>query len=237
MKLHISNSANRDATIVATSLPSREGTTPSKAGKPVTFKRYVAAGEGKLHDALVAQLGDKIAQELISADPEVDMEMVGKVIEDTNTVLLTQDNQPLFCAPEILEIIYGPDGKEVERRTPVEVAPNVNEELPVKWTGKMIPRADLVRKYAIKRTMQLRHVDGVTFDFLFSIAKELDEKDSVMLLAAGEGGKGPLVLQSNGSPYRGFLEGRVDGETFLLLLHLSAMELKKPAAKTEKGDE
>lgn len=237
MKLHISNSANRDATIVATSLPSKEGTTPSKAGKPVTFKRYVAAGEGKLHDALVAQLGDKIAQELISADPEVDMEMVGKVIEDTNTVLLTQDNQPLFCAPEILEIIYGPDGKEVERRTPVEVAPNVNEELPVKWTGKMIPRADLVRKYAIKRTMQLRHVDGVTFDFLFSIAKELDEKDSVMLLAAGEGGKGPLVLQSNGSPYRGFLEGRVDGETFLLLLHLSAMELKKPAAKTEKGDE
>lgn len=237
MKLHISNSANRDATIVATSLPSKEGTTPSKAGKPVTFKRYVAAGEGKLHDALVAQLGDKIAQELISADPEVDMEMVGKVIEDTNTVLLTRDNQPLFCAPEILEIIYGPDGKEVERRTPVEVAPNVNEELPVKWTGKMIPRADLVRKYAIKRTMQLRHVDGVTFDFLFSIAKELDEKDSVMLLAAGEGGKGPLVLQSNGSPYRGFLEGRVDGETFLLLLHLSAMELKKPAAKIEKGDE
>lgn len=237
MKLHISNSANRDATIVATSLPSKEGTTPSKAGKPVTFKRYVAAGEGKLHDALVAQLGDKIAQELISSDPEVDMEMVGKVIEDTNTVLLTQDNQPLFCAPEILEIIYGPDGKEVERRTPIEVAPNVNEELPVKWTGKMIPRADLVRKYAIKRTMQLRHVDGVTFDFLFSIAKELDEKDSVMLLAAGEGGKGPLVLQSNGSPYRGFLEGRVEGETFLLLLHLSAMELKKPAAKTEKGDE
>jgi hypothetical protein len=165
------------------------------------------------------------------------MEMVGKVIEETNTVLLTEENQPLYCAPEVLEIIYGPDGKEVERRTPVEVAPNVNEEVPVKWTGKLIPRADLVRKYGIKRTMQLRHVDGVTFDFLFSMAKELDEKDSVMLLAAGEGGKGPLVLQSNGSPYRGFLEGRIQGETFLLLLHLSAMELKKPAAKTEKSEE
>jgi hypothetical protein len=69
------------------------------------------------------------------------------------------------------------------------------------------------------------------------MAQELHEKDSVMLLAAGEGGKGPLVLQSNGSPYRGFLEGRIEGETFLLLLHLSAMELKKPAAKAEKGDE
>ena len=237
MKLHLSNSTNRDATIVATSLPAKERTIPSKSGKPVTFKRYVAAGEGKLHDALAGELGDEFAQKLISADPEVDLEMVGKIIEDTNTVLLTKENEPLFCAPEILEIIYGPDGKEVERRTPIEVAPNVNEELPIKWTGKLIPRADLVRKYGIKRSMQLRHVDGVTFDFLFSIAKELHEKDSVMLLAAGEGGKGPLVLQSNGSPYRGFLEGRIEGETFLLLLHLSAMELKKPAAKAEKGDE
>jgi hypothetical protein len=136
-----------------------------------------------------------------------------------------------------MEIIYGPDGKEVERRTPVEIAPNVNEDVPVKWTGKMIPRADLIRKYGIKRTMQLRHVDGVTFDFLFAIAKELDEKDSVMLLAGGEGGKGPLVLQSNGSPYRGFLDGRVQGEKFLLLIHLSAMELKKPVAKSEKEGE
>ena len=97
-----------------------------------------------------------------------------------------------------------------------------------------MPRSDLVRKFAIKRTMQLRHVDGVTFDFLFSIAKELDEKDSVMLLGAGDGGKAPLILQANGSGYRGFLEGRIKGDEFLLLLHLSNMELKKPAAKVEK---
>ena len=237
MKIHISNSTNRDATIVATSTPAKESTVPSKAGKPVSFRRYVAAGEGKLHEDLVKSLGDVYSQNLIDSDPEIDLEMVGRTIDGTNTVLLDQENQPLFCAPEILEIIYGPDGKEVERRTPVEVAPNVNEEVPIKWTGKLIPRTDLVRKYGIKRTMQLRHVDGVTYDFLFAIAKELHEKDSVMLLAGGEGGKGPLVLQSNGSPYRGFLDGRIEGDTFLLLLHLSAMELKKPAAKAEKGGE
>ncbi len=237
MKLHISNSTNRDATIVATSTPAKEGTIASKGGKPVSFQRYVAAGEGRLHDDLVKSLGDIYSQELIDSDPEIDLEMVGRTIDGTNTVLLDQNNQPLFCAPEILEIIYGPDGKEVERRTPVEVAPNVNEDVPVKWTGKLIPRSDLLRKYAIKRTMQLRHVDGVTFDFLFAIAKELHEKDSVMLLASGDGGKGPLVLQSNGSPYRGFLDGRIEGDTFLLLLHLSAMELKKPAPKAEKGGE
>ena len=237
MKIHISNATNRDATVVATSSPASKGTIASKNGKPVSFQRYVAAGEGKLNEDLVKILGDAYSQQLIDADPEIDIEMVGRTIDGTNTLLLDIDNQPLYCAPEIMEIIYGPDGKEVERRTPVEIAPNVNEDVPVKWTGKLIPRTELLRKYGIKRTMQLRHVDGVTYDFLYAIAKDLDEKDSVMLLAGGEGGKGPLVLQSNGSPYRGFLDGRIQGDKFLLLLHLSAMELKKPVAKSEKVGE
>ena len=37
MKIHISNATNRDATVVATSTPAKEKTTPSKAGKPVTL--------------------------------------------------------------------------------------------------------------------------------------------------------------------------------------------------------
>ena len=234
MRLHISNSTNRDATIVATSVKLPAGPTPSKDGKPVSFKRYIAAGEGKLHEEMVAVHGDDCSKALIDGDPEVDFEIVGRVIDGTSTVLLDNSNTPLFSAPEIFEIIYAPDGSEVERRTPVEVSPNVNEEIPISWTGRLMPRSDLVRKFAIKRSMQLRHVDGVTFDFLFGIAKELDEKDSVMLLGAGEGGKAPLILQANGSGYRGFLEGRIKGDEFLLLLHLSNMELKKPAAKAEK---
>lgn len=237
MKIHLANSANRDATVVATSKPAREKTIPAKGGAPVSFQRYVAAGENRLNDALVEQLGASYSKALIDSDPEIDFEMVGRVIDGTQSVLLDTENKPLFCAPEIFEIIYGPDGKETERRTPVDATPNVSDEIPVKWTGRLIPRADLIRKYGIKRTMQLHHVDGVTFDFLFAIAKELDEKKSVMLLAAGESGKDPLILQLNGSPYRGFLDGRVDGESFLLLLHLSAMELKKPAAKASKDGE
>jgi len=41
----------------------------------------------------------------------------------------------------------------------------------------------------------------------------------------------------NGSPYRGFLEGRVDGERYILLLHLSNMELKMPATAPAGGEE
>jgi hypothetical protein len=34
-------------------------------------------------------------------------------------------------------------------------------------------------------------------------------------------------MQTNGIPYRGFLEGRIDGEKYQLLLYLSNMELKR----------
>jgi hypothetical protein len=228
MRIHLSNATARNATVVAVGVKVDEKTVPAKDGKPVSFKRYIAAGEGKLHTHLAKQLGDDYGQALINGDPEIDLETVGRTIDGTTAVLMDKEGNPLYCAPEIYEIIYGPDGKEIDRKTPVDTSPNVNEEIPLKWTGRTIPRADLIRKYAIKRSMQIKHADGVTFDFLHSIAKELDEKDCVMLLSAGQDGKSPLVFQTNGTPYRGFLEGRVKDDGFLLLLHLSNMELKKP---------
>jgi hypothetical protein len=61
------------------------------------------------------------------------------------------------------------------------------------------------------------------------MAKELAEADSLMLLGAGKSGKDPLMFRRGSTPYRGFLEGRIDGEKYVLLLHLSKMELKTPA--------
>jgi hypothetical protein len=37
----------------------------------------------------------------------------------------------------------------------------------------------------LQKKYQLSHVNGSTFDFLFEIAKELSDKDSLMMLAAG----------------------------------------------------
>ena len=228
MRIHISNASARNATVVAVGVKSKLESIPAKDGSPVSFRRYIAAGEKTLHPDLVEKYGENYSKQLIESDPEIDLETVGRAIEGTTSVLMDKSGNPLYCAPEIYEIIYGVDGSEVERRTPVDIAPNVNEEVPIKWTGRLIPRAELVRKFAIKRSMQIKHADGVTFDFLHAIAKELEEKDSVMLLASGTDGKSPLILQTNGTPYRGFLEGRTEGDGFILLLHLSNMELKRP---------
>ena len=46
------------------------------------------------------------------------------------------------------------------------------------------------------------------------------------MLAGGKSGKEPLVMNDGGKPYRAFLEGRVNGEKYILILHLTDQELK-----------
>jgi len=237
-KLHVANSAGRNAIIVASSISAENKVVIGKEGKPAEFRRYVAAGKESLHEDLVAKLGkEDYSSELIAGDPELDLELVGRTIDATQSLLLDSKGLPLRGSPKPVEITLDPAGQEVSRRDPVEVAATVNDALPVRWVGKRIPKSELVRKFSIKRTMQLRHVDGVTYDFLFGMAEELEKDKVVVLLGAGEDGKQPLILQMNGTPYRGFLEGRTNGKDYILLLHLSNMEMKKPAVTKESGDE
>lgn len=238
LRMHLANSGSRDATVIATSSRREPGPTPGNAGQPVTFRRYVTAGEGKLHEDLAQGLGDDYAQALIDGDPEIDFNAVGRFIDGTQSILIGSAGEPLYCAPQVWEVTYGPDGSESDRRAPVDVAPTVNDSIPVKWTGRKMSKTEMVHRVAVRRTLRLQHVDGVTYDFLFGMAQELAEEGSVVLLGSGDDGKGPLVLQFNGVPYRGFLEGRVDGERYLLLLHLSNMELKRPkSSSSDEGEE
>ena len=115
---------------------------------------------------------------------------------------------------------------------PEDVEANINEERPVRWTGRKMPTAQVVRRFAFRRTVQIRHTDGLTYDYLSQMAKVLAEENVMVMMGAGDGGRGPLVFQQNGSPFRAFLEGRVDGEKYMLLLHLSNMELKRPKEAT-----
>jgi hypothetical protein len=50
----------------------------------------------------------------------------------------------------------------------------------------------------------------------------------LLLLGGGAKGNEPLTFRRGGLSYRGFLEGRVDGPRYALILHLSNQELKQP---------
>lgn len=226
--LHLMNDKKRDAKVALGSLVSRRYKLGC-ADRELTFRRYLSCGEHHLHKDMQAQLADDYADALVEGDPEIDMELVGRTIARTDVVYLSSTGEVLYSPPHIIELILAPDGSEKERREPQDVSGNVDAEAPVRWTGREIPKSKAVTQFVFTRTMQLGHVDGLTFDFMFDMAKHLHEAKAMVLLSAGSSGKEPLVFQTNGTPYRGFLEGRVDGDRYLLLLHLSNMELKRPA--------
>ena len=58
------------------------------------------------------------------------------------------------------------------------------------------------------------------------MAKQLADKDAMMMMGAGASGKEPLVMNDVGKPYRAFLEGRIKGDKYCLILHLTDQELK-----------
>jgi hypothetical protein len=163
----------------------------------------------------------------MDADPEIDMEGAGRMAGPTERVLLDSNGKVLYATSEV-EVIHDANGYEVERREPVDTPANIDTETPLVWTGKYFRRTEAVRKYVFSRNYQIRHIDGLSFDFLLAIAKNLDEADSLVLIGVGLHGSDPLILERNGLPYRGFLEGRIQGKKYLLILHLSHLELLPP---------
>ena len=131
----------------------------------------------------------------------------------------------LLHSTHFLEVVTDPTGQEVSRKDFVDVQASVDEENPVRYTGKLFPKTKVLGSFALVRALQLRHVNGLTYDFLHGIAKTLHEQDRILFVTAKNG---PLILQRKGKPYRGFLEGRVDGDQYRLVLFLSNLKLKEP---------
>jgi len=194
-------------------------------GRSVKNEQLVRATEGHTLADLRARFktDGALTRALVDGDPEIDLFNVGRKVGNADRVWISQAGQVLYSARR-LQVVFDSKGVEKSRADFVDVEATVTDETPLPWSGKLFPITEVVRKFALLRKLQLRHVNGLTFDFLLGIAKTLQESKK-MLLVTSKGG-GPLVFQTNGSPYRGFLEGRVNGESYLLLLHLSNLELK-----------
>ena len=131
--------------------------TPSKRreivpGKKLAFRRYLAATDTGLHEALIAAHGEAYAQALIDGDPEIDIEQVGKYISDTSPVFLSASGEVLHVSPNLTDVIFGPDGSERERKEAANTPGNVNDDTPVRWTGRKLPRSQAITRFAFRRT-------------------------------------------------------------------------------------
>ena len=199
--------------------------------EPVRFERIIKSPMEQSDKSLPRRYkdDDSLARALIEDDPEMDLEAAGKIAGPCDRVWVDPEGTPLYSAT-MMEIVFGPDGAEKKRRTPVDVEANIGEEMPLRWTGRFFSREEVVRRFAITRKFQILHSDGLTFDFLHRMAATMEKKNALVSIGAGADGRDPLILERNGTPHRAFLEGRTKSDEYMLILHLSNLELKRPAS-------
>jgi hypothetical protein len=231
--INLSNSKNRDALVgtrsVSSSLKVRW---LDDKGRQAQNSRVLKAPLSHDLDALLQQAGGDAAalgDALVKGDPEVDLERTGGILRDTSRVYVDPD-QKIVHAASVFDLVKNPDGSVKERRPHKPTESNVATETPLKWSGKLFKKAEVFNKFVFSSKLQVVHVNGLTYDFLFEMARELELKESLLLVGAGPKSSQPLIFQRNGTPYRGFLEGRTQGEAYCLILHLSNMELKAPTS-------
>lgn len=227
-RINLSDSKGRNAEVVFKSVQKQPLVkTVTAEGKPTQTARVLKATVENSYESLLKLHGndDAIAQALIATDPELNINLAGMLVNETSKVYINADLKPVFQIQKT-EAVYLPDGTLKEERTPKETIANILAENPVKPAGKLLPKQEVYNKFVFSKKYQLTHINGLTFDFLFEMAKELHENDSMIMLAGGVKGNEPLVFQDGGKTYRAFLEGRIKDNAYLLLIHLSNLELK-----------
>jgi len=238
--IKLKNDKKRDAEITFRSLnPKPSVTMVMENGDKVINKRVVKGTSQTSTQTLLSnynekpkegidfqmQLAGRLVEDLIASDPESDLELTGKFIDDVSRVYINEDEKPVFRVKKT-EKIFSPTAELKEEREPKYNESNISGESIVNWTGKLMPKSKIYNKLVFYKKYQLKHINGLTYDFLFDMAKQLADKDSLMMMGAGASGKEPLVMNDGGKPYRAFLEGRIKGDKYCLILHLTDQELK-----------
>jgi hypothetical protein len=110
-------------------------------------------------------------------------------------------------------------------------AANLVPATPPVWSGVLIPRQEIVRRVAFTRVYQVIHQDALQFDFLYELAQYLHARKAMVQVGSGRQGRGPVYCERNGTAYRGFLDGRINGAAMRVVLYLAAGELTQPEAR------
>ena len=227
--IRLTDNKKRDARVQYISPRKRKaGSYRSSKGEEIKSYRFINDTDSYNPQNLLALHEDReaLAEQLIKDDPEIDLEKAGRMIDYASQVWIAEDGKVLYSA-KMMDIVYTPEGNVKSTEDFEDQEATVMEDIALPWTGKMFPISGVLTKCVLLRKLQICHLDGLTFDFLYGMAKDLQEEKSMLFLGGGPTGKDPLIFQRNGTPLRGFLEGRVKDGSYLLVLHLSNLELKQ----------
>jgi hypothetical protein len=227
--VNISNEKKRNAQVgFEVTKPKSDIVMAREDGKSYTNVRLLKSTLDTEPEVILNEKGtiENVADEILKGDPEIDFEKVGMLLDGVKKVFLTQGDKIAYRINRE-EVVHNVDGTEKEVKPYADSPANVNDnDFPIRWTGKLIPKVEAIRRFVFKRKYQIKHVNGLTYDFLYEMAKELSDKKAMLLVGGGQKGAGPLIFSNGGTPYRAFLEGRIDGNKYCLILHLTNLELK-----------
>ena len=165
---------------------------------------------------------------LIKSDPEIDLQEEGRFTGKLHYTYSNEKNE-IVSDVRFQEQIFYADGSLREERAFNTAEANIqNETLPIRWTGVTIPIYEAMRRYIFCHTYQLFHTNGLTYSFLFELAKKLYDKKEMMFIGGGAYGSDPIVLMKGGKKYRGFMSGQIayNNTSYRLLIHLTNIDLE-----------
>jgi hypothetical protein len=220
---HLSTEAGKNARVAIGRAASSKGKALSlTADKEETFTESVHRGD--------VPAGEIVPESLIKGDPEVDLTHAGMIISGATRGYRKEGAKELVGDFQKFVTTILPDGTVKEKVTHSPKKANTDDLVPVKM-GKRIPITEAFGKFVFHNQYALTHDDGVKYEFLHAIAKDLHEKQEMAALGSGAKGNAPLVFIEGGSPYRAFLYGECEGQKYKLVVLITRMELKRPEGR------
>ena len=99
-KINLSNESKRDAEVAfGTTFHRPTPVYKTTDGKRGLSQRSVRATLDTSDGALTDKFGDKLAEALLQSDPEVDLELFGRLVEGVKKIYLTADGKVAYVSP------------------------------------------------------------------------------------------------------------------------------------------
>jgi len=219
-EIHLESASGRNSRVTLKRVPSQQPklTLRTVRGQAVSSTRIATGASGN-------NLLESSA--LVLSDPEINLHNIGEILTNTSRAFTKQGTLEIEGGFSLFDTTTNPQGDIVEKKPYTHRHANINDINALKL-GKRFPLRQALTQFVFCRQYALEHDDGLKYEFLHQLAKDLHDKQELALLGAGAKGIQPLVMQENGSPYRAFLFGEVAGEKYRLLLLLTNQELKMP---------
>ena len=141
--VNLSDARMRDAVVKAESTRRRRTIFYQGPKKLPAYTRKVL--KGAVHQDYDSMLElyktpEALGAALAEGDPEIDFERDGMFLWDLSRVYINPKEELVYRIRQ-KEVVYNPDGTVRERREQRRLEANIDTEIPLTWTGKMIPKA------------------------------------------------------------------------------------------------